>query len=199
MLSFFSSRFSAYAVLLLCGTIAISGCKPTQSTGSQSAAQSPDAKTTDAKTVANASAVSGTPTFNLTDRRVIDQYNDKFMPEFEKKIAEKCQGSTVKIEIDWNSFGNGEEASKTIEALTNSNAVNRSVEGFTSALQNICSDDTGRKAVAAKLKTLKVSHVNGADKPVFKVENGAASFALNATKENSLWSQEIQKTLEGSL
>jgi hypothetical protein len=203
MQSFFSSKSSFYAALLLCGTLAIGGCTPSKSATSPSADKTSDsktseAKTSEAKTVASA-ASSGTPSFSLTDRRVIEQYNDKFMPEFEKKITENCKGAVVKIEIDWNSFGNGEEASKTIEALTNSNAVNRSVEGFVGSLQNICADDTGRKAVTAKLKTLRVAHAQGADKPTFKVENGTASFALNVTKNDSLWTQDIQKSIEGAI
>jgi hypothetical protein len=187
-------------VLLLCGTLAIGGCTPSKSATSPSADKTSDSKTSEAKTVSSASAgSSGTPSFSLTDRRVIEQYNDKFMPEFEKKITENCKGAVVKIEIDWNSFGNGEEASKTVEALTNSNAINRSVEGFVGSLQNICADDTGRKAVTAKLKTLRVAHVQGSDKPTFKVENGTASFALNVTKNDSLWTQDIQKSIESAI
>ncbi len=205
MQSFVSSRFSCYAVLLLCGAIAISGCKPTQSTGSQSAAQSTEAKTseaktTESKTVANASAASsGTPTFNLADRRVIEQYDGKFMPDFEKKIAENCKGSIVKIKVDWNTFGNGDEASKTIEALTNSNAVNRSVESVVSSLQTICNDDAGRKAVAEKLKTLNISHVKDASEPSFKAENGSMTLLLNVTKSDSPWTQDMQKAIEKTL
>jgi hypothetical protein len=200
MQSFFSSKSSFYAALLLCGTLAIGGCTPSKSTTAQSADKTSESKAGEAKTVASASAASsGTPSFSLTDRRVIEQYNAKFMPEFEKKITENCKGAVVKIEIDWNSFGNGEEASKTVEALTNSNAINRSVEGFVGSLQNVCADDTGRKAVTAKLKTLRVAHVQGADKPSFKVENGTASFALNVTKDDSLWTQDIQKSIEGAI
>jgi hypothetical protein len=129
----------------------------------------------------------------------MEQYDTKFIPNFEKMIAEKCKGATVKIEIDWNSFGNGDEVSKTIEALTNSNAVNRSVESFVGALNNVCADDLGQKTVTAKLKTLRVVHAKDADKPTFKVEKGVAMFLLNATKEDSLWTQEVQKTIESNL
>jgi hypothetical protein len=197
---FFSSKSSFYAALLLCGTLAIGGCTPTKSTTSQSVEpKTADAKT-DAKSVASDSAASsGTPKFNLTDRRVIDQYNDNFMPGFEKKIAESCKGATVKIEIDWNSFGNGEEASKTVEALTNSNAVNRSVESLVSSLQNVCNDDAGRKAVTEKLKMLTVSHIKDAAEPKFKVENGTMMLLLNVLKSDSPWIQDMQGAIEKTL
>jgi hypothetical protein len=197
---FFSSKSSFYAALLLCGTLAIGGCTPTKSTTSQSVEpKTADAKT-DAKSVASDSAASsGTPKFNLTDRRVIDQYNDNFMPGFEKKIAESCKGATVKIEIDWNSFGNGEEASKTVEALTNSNAVNRSVESLVSSLQNVCNDDAGRKAVTEKLKMLTVSYIKDAAEPKFKVENGTMMLLLNVLKSDSPWIQDMQGAIEKTL
>ena len=137
--------------------------------------------------------------FNLADRRVVDQYNNKFMPDFVKTITETCKESKVTIEIDWNSFGNGPEASQNVEALTNSNAINRSVNGVISALQNICNDEMGRKAIAAKMKSIRIQHVKDQSAPSFKFANGTGTLLVDVKKSDSPWSQDIQKAIEASI
>ena len=89
-MQFFSSRLTVCATLLLCGTFAISGCTTSKPSPSPSAeSKITESKITASKPVTNESAApSSTSQFNLTDRRIIDQYNNKFMPEFEKKITE---------------------------------------------------------------------------------------------------------------
>jgi hypothetical protein len=198
-MQFFSSRSAIFATLLLCGTLAIGGCTTSKPSSQSAESKVTEPKTTDSKLASDSGASSGTPAFNLTDRRVIDQYNDKFMPEFEKKITENCKGAIVKIKIDWNSFGNGDEGSKAVEAMTNSNAINRSVDSVVNALKNICNDDAGRKAVTEKLKTLNVSHVKDAAEPKFNVENGTMTLLLNVAKGDSPWVQDMQGAIEKTL
>ncbi len=201
IMQFFSSRSTVFATLFLCGTFAIGGCTTSKPSPSPSAeSKITESKITASKPATNESAApSITPEFNLTDRRIIDQYNNKFMPEFEKKITGNCKGAIVKITIDWNSFGNGNEGSKTVEALTNSNAINRSVGSVVNALKNTCNDDAGRKAVTEKLKTLNISHVKDAAEPKFNVEDGTMTLRLNVVKSDSPWTQDMQGAIEKTL
>lgn len=140
-----------------------------------------------------------TNNFNLADRRVIEQYNNKFMPNFIKRITETCKESKVTIEIDWNSFGNRPEASQNIEALTNSNAINRSVGSIVSALQNICNDEMGRKAIAAKMKSIRIQHVKDQSAPSFKFADGIGTLLVDVKKSDSPWSQDMQKAIEAGV
>jgi hypothetical protein len=152
---------------------------------------------------ASPAAIAATPeppkNLSLNDRRIVDQYDQKFMPDFAAKIASQCPGSKISIAIDWASLGQGSDISKTIEALTNSNAINRSIDSVTQALQGVCSDDLGRKAVASKVTLIQVKHVQDAKEPSFSFSNGVASLQLDVNKSDSPWIQDMQKTLEAGL
>jgi hypothetical protein len=183
-------RLSVLLASLL--SVSLLGCKDSQPSANAQAAHSPTQSS-------NTQSSDSTGNFNLADRRVIEQYNSKFMPDFTKRIADNCKESKVAIEIDWNSFGSGPEASQNVEALTNSNAINQSVEGVVSALQNICSDDMGRKAVASKMKTVRVQHVKDQAAPSFKFADGIGTLLVDVKKSDSPWSQDIQKAIESGL
>jgi hypothetical protein len=152
---------------------------------------------------ASPAAIAATPeppkNLSLNDRRIVDQYDQKFMPDFAAKIASQCPGSKISIAIDWASLGQGSDISKTIEALTNSNAINRSIDSVTQALQGVCNDDVGRKAVASKVTLIQVKHVQDAKEPSFTFSNGVASLQLDVNKSDSPWTQDMQKTLEAGL
>ena len=180
------------AGLLLVGLV---GCQGSKSSNNR---QSDNAQATNSQ---SSSPQNSDPTnnFNLADRRVIDQYNNKFMPDFVKSITETCKESKVTIEIDWNSFGNGLEATQNVEALTNSNAINRSIGSVVSALQNICNDEMGRKAIAAKMKSIRIQHVKDQSAPSFNFANGTGTLLVDVKKSDSPWSQDMQKAIEAGV
>jgi hypothetical protein len=145
------------------------------------------------------STAASTDSFSLEGRRTIEQYDQKMMPGFVETLTKSCVGSNIKIAIDWNTLGSGSEGSATIEALTNSNAINRSVESLTQAFQNICADDMGRKAVASKVTLIKVQHAKDAKEPSFSFANGVVTLQLNVNKSDSPWTQDLQKMLTAGL
>jgi hypothetical protein len=179
--------------LLGLSLMALAGCPKDGPQGASTSAASSSAPN------AAASSPTSTGNFSLEDRRTIEQYNQKMMPGFVETLSKSCTGSNIKIAIDWNTLGSGSEGSKTIEALTNSNAINRSVESLTQAFQNICTDDMGRKAVASKVTLIKVQHAKDIKNPSFSFANGVATLQLDVNKSDSPWIQDMQKTLTAGL
>ena len=183
-------RFSILLASVL--LVSLAGC---QAASKPSNTQSNNAQASNSQPL---SLQNGDPVnnFNLADRRIIDQYNNKFMPDFVKSITETCKESKVTIEIDWNSFGNGPEASQNVEALTNSDAVNRSVNSSVKALQAICNDEMGRKAIANKMKSIRIQHVKDQPAPSFKFADGMGTLLVDVKKSDAPWIQDIQKAIE---
>jgi hypothetical protein len=181
-----TASHSIVRLVLACSLLTLVGCnKPNQS---NAAAKSP------------IDPVSATEvSYSLADRRIMDYYNNEFMPKAEANIAKTCQEAKVKITIDWASLGRGSEASTNLEALTNSNAINRSLESTVSALQTVCADKIGKEAVVSKFKTIRVVHVKDAAEATFQFANGVGTLSVNVTESKSPWIQDIQKALESGL
>jgi hypothetical protein len=177
---------SIVRLIFACSLLTLVGCnKPNQP---NAAAKSPIAP-------ANATEVS----YSLADRRTMDYYNNEFMPKAEANIAKTCPEAKVKITIDWASLGSGSEASANLEALTNSNAINRSLDSTVSAMQNVCADKMGKEAVVSKFKTMRITHVKDASDATFKFADGVGTLSVNVTQSKSPWTQDIQKALESGL
>jgi hypothetical protein len=175
-------------LVIACSLITLTGCP----------APNPTPKGAIAPVVSESSAPAA-GSYSLADRRIMDYYNNDFMPKAEANIAKTCQDAKVKITIDWASFGSGSEASSNLEALTNSNAINQSLDSTVSALQTICADKMGKEAVASKFKTVRITHVKDAAETTFKFADGVGTLSVNVTQSKSPWIQDIQKALESGL
>jgi hypothetical protein len=175
-------------LVIACSLITLTGCP----------APNPTPKGAIAPVVSESSAPAAS-SYSLADRRIMDYYNNDFMPKAEANIAKACQDAKVKITIDWASFGSGSEASSNLEALTNSNAINQSLDSTVSALQTICADKMGKEAVASKFKTVRITHVKDAAETIFKFADGVGTLSVNVTQSKSPWIQDIQKALESGL
>jgi hypothetical protein len=197
--SFLPSPRPIGLLVIACSLITLTGCpapnpapKGAIDPVSATSAANPTAPVVSASSAAAAS-------YSIADRRIIDYYDTKFMPEAEARITKACQDAKVKITIDWSSFGNGAEASKNLEALTNSNAINQSVDSTVSALESVCADKIGREAVASKFTGIQVRHQNGLPEASFKFANGVGTLTVNVAESKSPWMQDIQKALESGL
>ncbi len=183
-------------LVIACSLIALTGCPAPKS------AIDPVSATREANPTApvvSDAPVNAENSYSLADRRIMDYYNNDFIPKAEANIAKACQDAKVKITIDWNSFGSGSEASSNLEALTNSNAINQSLDSTVSALQNVCADKLGKEAVVSKFKTVRITHVKDAAEATFKFADGAGTLSVNVTQSKSPWIQDIQKALESGL
>jgi hypothetical protein len=182
---------SIVRLIFACSLLTLVGCnKPNQP---NAAAKSPIAPV-------SAAEVSATQVnYSLADRRIMDNYNNEFMPKAEATMAKTCPDAKVKITIDWASLGSGSEASTNLEALTNSNAINQSLDSTVSAMQNVCADKMGKEAVVSKFKTMRITHVKDASDATFKFADGVGTLSVNVTQSKSPWTQDIQKALESGL
>jgi hypothetical protein len=192
--SFPSSHRPIGLLIVGCSLIALTGC-PAPEPAPKSA--NPATANPTAPVVSESTAAAGS--YSLADRRIMDYYNTEFMPKAEATIAKTCQDAKVKITIDWASLGSGSEASTNLEALTNSNAINQSLDSTVSALQNVCADKMGKAAVASKFKTVQITHVKDAAEATFKFADGVGTLSVNVTQSKSPWIQDIQKALESGL
>jgi hypothetical protein len=187
-------------LVIACSLITLTGCPAPNPT--PKGAIDPASATSTANPAAPVVSESSAPaasSYSLADRRIMDYYNNDFMPKAEATMAKTCQDAKVKITIDWASFGSGSEASTNLEALTNSNAINQSLDSTVSALQTICADKMGKEAVASKFKTVRITHVKDAAEATFKFADGVGTLSVNVTQSKSPWIQDIQKTLESGL
>ncbi len=183
-------------LVIACSLIALTGC-PAPEPAPKSANPITASPNPTAPVVSESPAPAAD--YSLADRRIMDYYNTEFMPKAEAKIAKTCQDAKVKITIDWASFGSGSEASTNLEALTNSNAINQSLDSTVSALQNVCADKMGKEAVVSKFKTVQITHVKDAAEATFKFADGVGTLSVNVTQSKSPWIQDIQKALESGL
>jgi hypothetical protein len=188
---------SIFQLVLACSLLTLVGCnKPNQPNTAAKSTLDP-VSTTAATTIDPVSATE--VSYSLTDRRTMDYYNNEFLPKAEASIGKTCQDAKVKITIDWTSFGRGSEASANFEALTNSNAINQSLDSTVSALAVVCADKMGKDAVASKFKTVRIVHVKDATEATFKFADGVGTLSVNVTQSKSPWSQDIQKALGAGL
>jgi hypothetical protein len=187
-------------LVVACSLITLTGCPAPNPTpkGAIDPVSATSAANPSAPVVSESSAPAAA-SYSIADRRIIDYYDTKFMPEAEARITKACQDAKVKITINWSSFGNGAEASKNLEALTNSNAINQSVDSTVSALESVCTDKIGREAVASKFTGIQVLHQNGLPEASFKFANGIGTLTVNVAESKSPWMQDIQKALESGL
>jgi hypothetical protein len=181
-----TSSHSIVQLILACSLLTLVGCNK---------ANQPNAAAKSTIDPVSATEVS----YSLADRRTMDYYNNEFMPKAEASIAKTCQDAKVKITIDWASLGSGSEASSNLEALTNSNAINRSLDSTVSALAVVCADKMGKDAVVIKFKALRIVHVKDATEATFKFADGVGTLSVNVTQSKSPWTQDIQKALESGL
>jgi hypothetical protein len=196
--SFLSSLRPLMLLIVACGCLVQVGC--TKPKADPKTTIDPATATRDANADnASAAPASAEGNYTIADRRIMEYYTTQTMPAAEDRITKNCQDAKVKITIDWRSFGNGSEASKNLEALTNSNAINQSVDSIVSALKLVCTDKIGQEAVASKFTRIQVMHQHDVSEPTFKFANGVGILTVNVNESKSPWTQDIQKVLESGL
>jgi hypothetical protein len=90
----------------------------------------------------------------LAESRKIKELTDITIPEREKELLE-ITGHPLHYEIDWESLANDAEGLNFLDNL--------SCHRLNMALRVICTDDLGREAVGAGLKTVKLVNVPARD------------------------------------
>jgi hypothetical protein len=104
----------------------------------------------------------------LAERRKIKELTETTIPEREKELLE-ITGSPVRYDIDWESLANDAEGLNFLDNL--------SCHRLNMALRGICTDDLGREAVGASLKTVKL--VNAQAREQMKITFGSGVLEMH--------------------
>jgi hypothetical protein len=128
----------------------------------------------------------------LDEKRKLKELQDKTFPERTRELAEIC-GTPVRYDVDWKSLADDLEAMNFVENL--------SCHRTNMALRVICSDDVGREAVKAGLKTVSLKNVP--DKASMKIAFADGVLEMHcayALRTDGMFSDgEIRKVLSKGL
>jgi hypothetical protein len=119
----------------------------------------------------------------LNERRAVEQVESESIPSYESDIKSYCSDANVKIVIDWASFGTNSDAYLKFGETPRSSPYNRGFGAAISAINETCRDGMGKKAVAEKVKAIKVSHVQGLAEGRGKFENGVLAIETDVTQD----------------
>lgn len=128
----------------------------------------------------------------LDEKRKLKELQDKTFPERTRELAEIC-GTPVVYDVDWKSLADDLEGMNFVENL--------SCHRTNMALRVICSDDVGRDAVKAGLRTVRLKNVP--DKASMKIAFADGVLEMHcayALRTDGMFSDgEIRKVLSKGL
>ena len=150
--------------------IACAGSPTPSSTPTSAAGDSGNSEPAAGSSAGSSALPAGTELSDLEAKRLRQAITEK-LPEHQATFTSLCGGS-VTIEIDWSSIGKEKEA---LETLRSNYGAERVVQGF----QGVCTDKTGKDAVKAKIKTLKLVNTRDAAKVGISISGGTLTATLS--------------------
>ncbi len=120
---------------------------------------------------------------DLNARRAITVIEQESIPSYEADLKTACPDANIKIVMDWASFGTNAETYTKFAESPRSAPYSRGFGSGISAIGEICRDDMGKKAVAEKVKAMKIVHTAGLAEGRGKFEAGVLVIETDVTQE----------------
>lgn len=136
----------------------------------------------------------------LKKKRALKFVAEEAVPYYLSQIEACCPGSKMSIVVDWDSVGD------QLQAFDN---LTESVSGFGNSgfgavmqgLQDVCRDDLGREAVAAKLHTFRLVHktTERPDHLTCTVNDGVVTVEADMVSQIQIDPRTVRDAIENTL
>ena len=113
---------------------------------------------------------------NLAGRRIQQDFTAKRLPELAAHIKTYCPDADIDVDVDWDSFDGNEMALENLWLV---------YEQPSAALESVCSDDLGRKAVAEAIHKVLIRNVGSSQEVRAAVEDGTLVVSMQCAEAQS--------------
>lgn len=129
----------------------------------------------------------------LEEKRLVKELQDENVPAFEAALK-NLSGASIKLEIDWPSLAEDEKALRAFDF--------DGLQRVQTAIEAICRDEIGKKALKTGLKKYKVKNITDPQKKKLSFEGGVLKIeaAFGADWSEGVFTEaEIQELMEDKL
>ncbi|HIK51590.1 MAG TPA: hypothetical protein IGS17_11815 [Oscillatoriales cyanobacterium M59_W2019_021] len=133
-------------------------------------------------------------TMGLREKRLIHRLHAEVLPKYEAALRQETGGGAIEWQVNWDSFSNcDEEALERLERF--------GLRKISEAIESICIDDFGRKAVRDGLKMIYIQQVDDSSQVAVAMDEDTLKVFLNCADFYHGYVSEfkIQEVLENGL